>query len=214
MWDAVQYFGEPMPNDLIVYHGRIDDDIAEEKKNSYIGDDKNDKKGEMYEFFNTSFITQPLQCSGDKSVFIPRSRILHLKTQFRNEDSMNDTNCIKLDYFNTFDKGKNQYLFFGEYSELSITNITLSGGEERIQILEDTPEQAQKKKEESGKSGGGDDEKDDKKDDKKENDDNKDKENDEENDQENKKPKIIKEEEPFTEWFKALNYWQKITTGI
>jgi len=123
LFEVVHYFGPKMPKDMVVHAGLTGglNDSDDQKNND------NGRKNDEFEFFNTAFLVSPFCASKEMNVFPKGTVVLSLKAQFLNE--FNDTNYFDLSAFSSFTEsdGKNEVLFMGEYSELSIVNIGVQG---------------------------------------------------------------------------------------
>ena len=96
------------------------DDEKEKEKQST-------RNNDQWKFLNTSFLCVPFSASGTKDIFDKESLVLTLKAQFVND--LNETKYFDLSPFSSFaeKEGKNEILFYGEFSELSIDNISIQG---------------------------------------------------------------------------------------
>eukprot|EP01084_Bolivina_argentea_P022399 41627_1 len=133
IYEIVTYFGQKMDADMIVYAGLSgglnikQEEKKEEKKDNNEDEFEEDKrKNDEWEFFNTGFLTYPFSACKDQNIFKKNILILSLQAQFLND--FNDTKYFDLSYFSSFKNG-NEILFFGEFSELSVINISVSGGD-------------------------------------------------------------------------------------
>merc|ERR1712129_132718 len=89
-----------------------------------MGNDNVSRKNDEFEFFNTACLVSPFCASKEaKNTFAKGTLILSLKAQFLND--FNDTNYFDLSAF-----GANAVLFLGEYSELSIVDVTVQGDDD------------------------------------------------------------------------------------
>mmetsp|Transcript_26905 Transcript_26905/g.44103 ORF Transcript_26905/g.44103 Transcript_26905/m.44103 type:complete len:458 (+) Transcript_26905:35-1408(+) len=115
-YEVVTYFGRPMPADMVVYVGLT---ITEEATTSAAVIEQ--------EFLNTAFLMAPFSACKDADIFGKDVVVLSLQTQFL--DHFNDTKYFDLSSFSSFGRkqGKNEVVFFGEFAELSVMNIAVSG---------------------------------------------------------------------------------------
>eukprot|EP01083_Nonionella_stella_P080363 220834_1 len=134
MYELVTYFGTKMASDAVVYHGlsdglNVQEEKEEKKDKKEDGDDEDEdkRKNNQWEFLNTGFLTFPLSACRETNVFSKGTVLLTLKTQFVNE--FNETRCFDLAPLSSFAEkdGKNEIVFMGEFSELSVDNISVVG---------------------------------------------------------------------------------------
>jgi len=146
LYEAITYFGQKMPADMVVYAGlsggidneekkKDDDKDKEEKKQEKTQEEKDKEEKERkkrsanaeFEFFNTAFLISPFSTTRDPAVFEKGTLVIGMKATFLNE--FNDTRYLDLSPFSSFTEkdGKNEVVFYGEFSELSFVSMKIQG---------------------------------------------------------------------------------------
>ena len=153
-YEAVTYFGEKMPAEMVVYaglSGGIDnEETKEEEEVKQDGDDDSDDEEEKkpkkteeekdkeeqekkrsanaaFEFFNTAFLISPFSATRDPAIFDKDTLVIGLQATFLNE--FNDTRYLDLTQFSSFSEndGISEVVFYGEFSELSFVSMKVQG---------------------------------------------------------------------------------------